>query len=78
MVVHSINQIVRTVEKVVGEEELLRVSRKGAYWVSCFWRARNDNPIYLWAYHHIRALDVWHVQGYNDAVKYLHAQGIYD
>ena len=78
MVVHSLAQIVHTVEKVVGEKELLRVSRYGAYWVSCFWRARHENAIYLWAYHHIRALDIWHTQGRNDAVQYLHSHGIYD
>lgn len=78
MVVHSLAQIVNTVAKVVGEDELQRVARKGAYWSSCFWRSRNDNPIYLWAYHHIRALDIWHSQGRSDAVAYLHKNGIYD
>lgn len=78
MVMHSLNHILRTVTKVVGEKELLRVSRYGAYWSSCFWRARDENPMFLWGYHQIRALDIWKLQGRADAVKYLHEHNIYD
>ena len=78
MIYHSLTQIVNAVAHVVGEEELCRVAKYGAYWSSCFWRARNKHPIYYWGYHEIRALDIWHYQGRRDADEYLHKHGIYD
>lgn len=78
MIYHTIAQVVNAVAHVVGEEELGKVSRLGAYWTSCFWRARHKHPVFFWAYHEIRALDLWRLQGRRAADEYLHAHGIYD